>query len=109
MKIDIGHSALQNAEAASTIQTDYPCPLITAGSMSQSGICIINQWLLFATSLPTLSPLTPFPLGYFQCKTGLRTIPGSATKCTAQSLQDDVSPAIDKASLTSNEHSEGFN
>lgn len=107
MKIDVGHSTLLKSEAAITIQSDYPCPLIAADSMSQSGMCIINQWLLFAP--PPLSPLTPFPLGYFQCKTGLRTIPSSATKCTAQSLQDDVSPAIDKTSLASNEHSEGSN
>lgn len=73
--------------------------------MSQSGMCIINQWLLFAP--PPLTPLTPFPLGYFECKTGLWTIPSSVTKCTAQRLQDNVSPAIDKTSLTSNEHSEG--
>lgn len=72
--------------------------------MSQSGMCIINQWLLFAPS--PLSPLTSFPRGYFQCKTGLRTIPSSVTKRTAQSLQDDVSPAIDKTSPSANEHSE---
>lgn len=104
MKIDVGHSILLKSEAEITIQSDYPCPLIAADIMSQSGMCIINQWLLFAP--PPLSPLAPFPLGYFQCKTGLRTIPSSVTKCTAQSLQDDVSPAIDKTSLTSNEHSE---
>lgn len=114
MKIDVGHSTLLKSEAAITIRSDYPCPLIAPDSMSQSGMCIINQWLLFApppsTHLPpSLSPLTPFPLGYFQCKTGLRTIPSSATKRTAQSLQDDVSPAIDKTSPTSNEHGEGSN
>lgn len=106
MKIDVGHSILLKSEAEIAIQSDYPCPLIAADSMSQSRMCIINQWLLFAP--PPLSPLTPFPLGYFQCKTGLRTIPSSVTKCTAQSLQDDVSPSIDKTSLTSNEHSEPF-
>lgn len=72
--------------------------------MSQSGMCIINQWLLFAPC--PHSPRTPLPWGYFHCKTGLRTIPSSVTKCTAQSLQDDVSPAIDKTSLTPNEHGE---
>lgn len=72
MKIDVGHSALPKSEAAITIQSDYPCPLIPADSMSQSRMCIINQWLLFAPSATT------FPLGYFQCKTGLRTIPSSA-------------------------------
>lgn len=107
MKIDVGHTTLPKSEATITIQSDYPCPLIAADSMSQSGMCIINQWLLFALPPPSLLP--PFPLGYFQCKTGLRTIPSSATKCTAQSLQDDVSPSIDKTSLTSNEHSEGSN
>lgn len=104
MKIDVGQSTLLKSEAAITNQSDYPCPLIAADSMSQSRMCIINQWLLFAPS--SFSPLTPFPLGYFQCKTGLRTIPSSVTKCTAQSLQDDVSPAIDKTSLTGNEHCE---
>lgn len=108
MKIDVGHSTVLKSKAAITIQSDYPWPLIAADSMSQSGMCIINQWLLFA-SPPPLSPLTPFPLGYFQCKTGLQTIPSSASKCTAQSLQDDVRPPIDKTSLTSNEHTEGSN
>lgn len=103
MKIDVGHYTLLKSEAAITIQSDYPCPLIVADSMSQSGMCIINQWLLF------VPPLIPFPLGYFQCKTGLWTIPSSVTKCTAQSLHDDASPAIDKTSLTGNEHSERLN
>lgn len=103
MKIDVGHSTLLKSETAITIQSDYPRPLIVADSMSQSGMCIINQRLLFAP------PLTPFPLGYFQCKTGLWTIPSSVTKCTAQSLQDDVSLAIDKTSVTGNEHSECSN
>lgn len=67
--------------------------------MSLSGMCIINQWLVFAPSSP-YAPRSPFPLGYFQCKTGLGTIPSSVTKCTAQSLQGDVSPAIDKTSWT---------
>lgn len=72
--------------------------------MSQSGMCIINQWLLFAPS--TFSPLTLFPQGYFQCKTGLRTIPSSVHKCKAQSLQDDERPAMDKTSQTANKHSD---
>lgn len=107
MNTGVGHSTLQKSDAAITIETDYLYLLIAADSMSQSGMCIINQWLLFAP--PSLFPPTPFPLGYFQCNTGLWTIPSSVTKCNAQSLQDDMSPAIDKISLTSNEHSEGSN
>lgn len=107
MKTGAGPSTLLKSRAAITIQIDYPCPLIAADSMSQSGMCIINQWLLFAP--PRLLPITPLPLGYFQCKTGLWTIPSSVTKCTAQSLQDGVSPAIDKISQTRNEHSKGSN
>lgn len=107
MKIDVGQSTILKSEAAITIQNDYPSPLIEADSMSQSRMCIINQWLLFAPHF--LSILPPFPLGYFQCKTGLWTIPSGATKCTALSLQDDVIPAIDKTSLTSNERNDGSN
>lgn len=92
-KIDVVRGTLLKLQAEIAIQSDYPCPLTAADSMSQSGMCIINQWLLFAPS--PLSPPSALPQGSSQCKTGWRTIPSSVTKCTAQSLQDDVSPAID--------------
>lgn len=92
-KIDVVRGTLLKLQAEIAIQSDYPCPLTAADSMSQSGMCIINQWLLFAPS--PLSPPSTLPRGSSQCKTGWRTIPSSVTKCTAQSLQDDVSPAID--------------
>lgn len=91
-KIDV-RGTLLKLQTEIAIQSDYPCPLTAADSMSQSGMCIINQWLLFAPS--PLSPPSTLPRGSSQCKTGWRTIPCSVTKCTAQSLQDNVSPAID--------------
>lgn len=107
MKIDVRQRKILNSDSAITIQSDYPFPLIAADSMSQSGMCIINQWLLFAPNPPSSTPL--FALSYSQCKTVLRTFPSSATKSTAQSLQDDVRFVIDETSLTSNEHTKGSN
>lgn len=63
MKIDVGHSALLKSRTEITIQSDYPCPLIAADSMSQSGMCIINQWLLSAP--PSSRSSYPFSSGLF--------------------------------------------
>lgn len=74
MKIDVGHSTVLKSKAAITIQSDYPWPLIAADSMSQSGMCIINQWLLFAS--PPLSLLLPlFLWAIFNVKQGYRLFP----------------------------------
>lgn len=81
MKIDAGSGILMESQEEITVQSDYPSTLIAADSMSQSGVYIINQWLLLSLLLPL------FLWAIFQCKTGLWTIPSSETKGTAQSVQ----------------------
>lgn len=74
MKIDVGHRTLLKSEGAITIQSDYPCPLIAADNMSQSGMCIINQRLLFVPS-PLSLLLLLFLWAIFNVKQGYGQFP----------------------------------
>lgn len=88
------------------IRSDYPRPLTAADSMSQSGMCIINQRRL---RRPRSSRLLPAARRPPPCTTEWRTIPSRVTKHGARRLQGEQRSGYWRDVAAANEHSDALN